>query len=836
MSPPVTATYRLQFHRGFTFADAQALVPYFAALGVSHLYCSPIFAARPGSTHGYDVVDPTKINAELGGESAFRALAEAARQTGLGLILDIVPNHLAADRHNPSWQETLCLGQSAPSAPIFDIDWRRGRLVLPILGGPPAEAIARGEIRLGFESGYVCARYFDHALPLRPRSAARLLAKAGIAASLAQAWQDLEAEPAGAALTRAKGLVGDLGAGALAGLDLPASELAALLDDQHWRLADWRAGSNELIHRRFFTINDLVGVRVEDPAVFAFMHRLPLALMAQDLVDGLRVDHIDGLADPETYCRRLRAAMPPGALLVVEKILEGDEALRPDWPIDGTTGYDRLRDINGLFIKPSGYDRLEAHLVERGLLAGSREERLIAAKRQILQENFVSELTALAGLAPIEEAGPARLNDAVMALVVHCPVYRSYAGERGHDAADEDVWQLSLAAIERHEPPAVAALAGRLADRLRQNAAPLFAIRLQQLSGPAMAKGLEDTEFYRSLALISANEVGADLAEPACSIERFHARASAALQHRDLVPLATHDTKRGADTRARLDLLSLDPEAFIARTRSWSALTAPLRSARTDAPDGLDQWLIWQTLAGAWPIDAERLCAFLTKAMREAKRHGRWEAPNEAYEAATLAFATALVEAPEAAAFRADLGAYVEALDGAGRLASIAQAILQATLPGIPDLYQGTELWDFSLVDPDNRRPVDRRLRQSLLAATPPPLADDRHGAGKLNGLQKLLELRRRQPELFLEGDYLPLVPAPSPSRWLAFERRWRGAALIVAVPTRLQAPLAPLHLPAAKDRTWTSLWDGRTSRGIPAPDPAWPFVVALMEAEGTTG
>lgn len=807
MSPPITATYRLQFNREFRFADARALVPYVRDLGISHLYASPISAARPGSSHGYDVVDPTVVSEELGGMEEFRRLVEAARAAGLGLILDIVPNHMAADRHNGRWMETLCLGRRAPAADMFDIDWHRGRLVLPVLGGPPAEVLERGEIGFGRDgAGWIAARYFDHAFPLRPESVAALVEQAGGAPQAVEAWRSLEDEPTAEGLAEAQRALRAVDAAALDAVLAEAP--AALIDAQHWRLAHWRAAERELTHRRFFNINDLVGVRVEDPAVFEIVHRLPLALVAEGSVDGLRVDHVDGLADPEAYCRRLREAMGPQALLVVEKILEGDEALRP-WPVDGTTGYERLNDINGLYIDADGHRRLDGLLVRHALVLGSPKERLIAAKRQVVTESFGSELDRLAAMV----AGPhpaEAWRHAVLALVVHCPVYRSYATERGYGEEDEAVWRQTLADVAAHEEAPVQAAAEALIGRIRSGAVDL-ALRLQQLSGPAMAKGLEDTAFYRSLALASANEVGGDLEAPARSIETFHRRAAAAVGRRGLVPLATHDTKRGADTRARINLISLDSNGFLAAAARWSAMTQLLRQRTSEAvaPDALDEWLIWQTLVGVWPISGKRLAAYLTKAMREAKRHTSWEAPNWAYEDAACAFASALIEAPATAEFRADIAAFVAGLQPAARLASIAQTVLQLTAPGIPDIYRGTELWDLTLVDPDNRRPVDWEARQAAAAAEPPLPRDDDTGASKLHVMRRLLTLRRDRPALFLEGDYRPLDARSGAGRWIAFERRAGEAALLVAVPTRtICEPPDRLALPGLPPAAWHSAFD----------------------------
>ena len=635
---PVTATYRLQFSRAFTFADAEAIVPYCVGLGVSHLYASPIFCARPGSTHGYDVVDPTRVNPELGGMEGFERLAGAARQAGLGLILDIVPNHMAADRRNPTWMETLCLGPDAPSAPVYDLDWSRSQIALPVLGGPLEETLEAGEIAIACDpGGWLVAAFHDHAAPLRPRTVASVL-EAGAdhlprsAGAVAMRWRALERNGDAAAIEDARAALLDLAreAGGALGQALALAKPREVLFAQHWRLEPWQSAAKELTHRRFFNIVELVGVRVEDKAVFDLVHRLPLALLHEGMVDGLRVDHVDGLADPAGYCEALRAAAGPGALIVVEKILEGEEALRL-WPVDGTTGYERLNEINGLFVDPGGHAALDAHLVARGLLSGTPKERLARAKRQVVEEMFASEVARLSGLAAkaLEGTTPvdaATLRQAVVALAVHCPVYRSYVTTAGHDGADEAVWRTALSDLAGAENESVGSAAARLVELVLADKATAFAIALQQLTGPAMAKGLEDTEFYRSAGLLCVNEVGADPAAPSVSLDRFHDRQRAA-RHRDLVPLATHDTKRSADARTRLAVISADAPAFIERAARFDE--ASLRFARDGegghAPDALDRWIILQTLVAAWPISADRMEAFSSRpcARPSAARGGR---------------------------------------------------------------------------------------------------------------------------------------------------------------------------------------------------------------------
>ena len=581
--------------------------------------------------------------------------------------------------------------------------------------------------------------------------------------------------------------------------------------------------------------------------MFDHVHRLPLSLLRDGLVDGLRVDHVDGLADPAGYCVRLREEAGSDALIVIEKILEGDERLR-DWPVDGTTGYDRLNDINGLFIDPAGYAALDSHLVSQGLLPGSPHERLARSKAQVLEEMFGSEVSRLVALAAacLAESGNNRgppdgdaVRRAVVGLCVHCPVYRTYITPAGHDRHDEIVWSGTLAAIAREGGEGVAALARRLVDTILAGQAVSFAMALQQLTGPAMAKGLEDTEFYRSVGLLSANEVGADLAAPAMPIERFHERTRLAAKRCDLVPLATHDTKRSGDVRARLDVLSAHAEALIDHISRWQTMTAHLLrdGGGGKAPDALDRWLLLQTLVGAWPITPERIEAYMVKALREAKRHTRWEAPAADYESAARAYAWALVEGEAAAAVRHEIEDLVASIDPAAHLAAIAQTILQATVPGIPDIYQGTELWDHSLVDPDNRRPVDWGARRlAITGIIMPPLAQDGIGLSKMIVLRRLLALRRRHPLFFAEASYEPVEVADGPGRYLAFLRRQGEAALLVAVPTRPTDLTAGGMIEGLPDGTWGNVVNDQafqTRRVGTTIDKPWPFILGFHQDAG---
>ena len=826
MTRDLIATYRLQFHAGFTFAHAEALVPYLAGLGVSHLYASPITLAVPGSTHGYDVADPTRINPELGGVKGFERLAALLCAHGMGVILDIVPNHMAASSHNPFWTEMLEMGPDAPAARLFDVFWDTGKLMLPVLGDPLKATLEAGALSLRLEeSGRIVLRYGDQAYPLRPESVETLRAAAGIGVA-----EDITAER-GAALEAV----------------LAQADIGALLDDQHWRLAWWRAAAHDLNYRRFFTITDLVGTHVEDPEVFALLHRLPLELVERGLVQGLRIDHVDGLADPAGYCARLRAAVGPGVPLLVEKILEPGEHVRP-WPIDGTTGYERLNDINGLFVDPEGYGALERDLRARNILTGTPAARLAQAKQQVIVTTLAAELDALTALARDGLDGDmqdgdltdAAIRQAVTALLVHCPVYRSYATWEQHAPEDAAIWDTIGATIAAAEDPLTAAAAAVLLDRLRQpriDSDRRFRQRFQQLSGPAMAKGFEDTELYRHPVLLCVNEVGGSLVHPARAGGEMHAlqQARAAAGACDLIPLATHDTKRGADTRARLAGLSAMPQ-------DWCDLLEETRDARAGLareeagllqPDPLDQVLILQTLVSAWPVSVERMGAYLTKALREAKRHTNWETPNAAYEAQAQAFCAALIAGEEGATARAALARLVARLEPAGRIIGLAQVILQHTLPGTPDLYQGTEFRDFSLVDPDNRRPVDWDARKAALAGEGDSVEADRE---KFDLTRALLALRRASPAL-LRGSYTPLRLAPAPWGWFGFEREADGARVRVVVPTRVPDPLGEAAALRFLDPWPQGAWRRLDGAHLEAPDaqmtlPArTPFLIASPSA-----
>jgi (1->4)-alpha-D-glucan 1-alpha-D-glucosylmutase len=839
---PLTATYRVQFARDFTFEDARRLVPYFRDLGVSHLYASPIFHARPGSTHGYDVIDHDAVNPELGGESGFHALVDALHAEGLGVIADIVPNHAGiGGLENARWRDVLEFGRRSRSARFFDIDWNAGPLVLPILDAPLETVIAEDRFRLAVDAGEG-RLYFalgDQRLPLRPQSAATLLGRAAEAArrpglaAAARDWAELEDQRVTAAgrKERRQALAAELAdPAAAAALDevLATADIAAVAAEQHYRPMFWREGAASINYRRFFDITDLAGLRVEEPAVFDAVHRLPIALVREGRLDGLRVDHIDGLADPAAYCRRLRERVNGDVTIHVEKILGEGERLR-DWPIEGTTGYETLNLINGLYVDPTGYASFAEHLARCGC-DGDNRERTEAAKREVLERSFSSELDVLARLGADlsrRHEHPVRLGtmrEIVVALIASLPVYRTYIAE---EASPEDRRLLAVAAakarsgLTRGAKRALATLVSILEQGISDPESEAFVRRFQQLSGPAMAKGYEDTELYRYIGLSSVNEVGSHLTRPAVSIDDFHAACAetAARGLRSLTPLSTHDTKRGADTRARINVLSEMAATWLEACDRWHERHRPLRARRNEpaeAPDRIDEDLVYQTLLGVWPVEADRVEEYLLKALREAKRRTTWIDQNEPYEQAVVAFARALVEGPEGADFRRDLEEMLQTVAPAGRRNSLSQTVLQLTIPGVPDIYRGSEFFEHVLVDPDNRRPVDWDARIAALdEGAAPALADDPAGLCKQRIIAAVLALRRDNAELFLSGSYEPL-PVTGAHDVIAFARRLGDRTVVVAAATRALGTRrgdVVLDLGAAEALRWRSIAGARDIR-----------------------
>ncbi len=785
----VSATARLQLHAGFTLFDAARELDYYAALGISHLYLSPIWHAVPGSTHGYDVVDPTRVNPALGGEPALRALASRARQLGMGLVLDIVPNHMAAHADNRWWWDVLRNGRNSAYAAWFDINWQaplaEGALQLPILDRPLDAAINDGVLQIDVDDGAPVLRHHDVRLPLRGERIA----------------------------------AGD-----------PVA-LRELINAQAYRPLWWRLGDDRINYRRFFTISSLVGLQVHRDDVFETVHQLPLALLAEGLVDGLRVDHVDGIADPRGYLQRLRQAMnaacagqavPP--LLWVEKILAPDEALPTAWDCDGTTGYDFMDQVSAWLHDAAG----EALLLQQWQQASGSPRAFgdedVAARREVLERGLRSEFdTVLRHLLKTERVtlaagnrfGRAVLSRGLTALLERFPVYRTYATAVDADEQDRWRWERVLDRVSSEEPADTAMAARWIAACFwdetgngRRRAA--LRRRFQQLSAPLNAKAVEDRAFYRYGVLLSRNEVGSRPDQFALSTRALHTRILMRAQHHPqaMLATATHDHKRGEDSRARLAVLSEQPQWWGRQIR-----TLERRAARVGLrlPPPAVRHLLWQTLLGAWPngaLDdargfATRIVQWQLKALREADQYSSWTDPDTAFEARVQAFIEQLLLHPAAAPLRSCLQQSAAQVGAAGARNALAQTTLRLTLPGVPDLYQGTEGWDLSLVDPDNRREVDYTQRRAWLEdgrRWPQLLAHWHDGALKARLVQQLLTLRRAAPALFAHGDYQPLHPDRDVPM-LAFQREHGGERLLVAVarhtgtqPSRQGAALADSH------------------------------------------
>jgi (1->4)-alpha-D-glucan 1-alpha-D-glucosylmutase len=861
---PPRATYRVQFHRGFTFDDAVNVVGYLADLGISHLYSSPYLQAVPGSAHGYDVIDHGRVNEELGGAEGHTRLCFTLARHGLGQILDVVPNHMAiAARGNAWWWDVLENGPSSRYASYFDVDWDppesrlRNTVLLPVLGEHYGQALEAGAIRLQREGAVFSLTYHEHAFPLAPPSLDEALGTAAtrvhsdtlafiadalgrLPLSTATDWLSvqrrhrdkevlrqllerlLREEPeVTAAVSR---IVDEINAS--------PDALDELLEQQNYRLAFWRTAGRDLGYRRFFDINTLVGLRTEDDRVFADTHALVLRWLADGMLDGLRIDHPDGLRDPEHYLRRLHSASPT-AWILAEKILEPGEPLRETWAVAGTTGYDFLNRVGGLFVDPDGEKTLTGFYADftgepTDFAALARQKKHLVM-REVLGSD-VNRLTALF-LAVCERHRRHRdytrheLHEVLREVIAWFPVYRTYV-RAGHGDVHEDDARHVNEAIEgarAARPDLDTELFDFLRDllllRLPGPDENELVMRFQQLTGPVMAKGVEDTAFYSFNRLVALNEVGGDPGRFGVSAAEFH-RESVATQARwpqTMLATSTHDTKRGEDVRARLALLSETPDRWQAAVERWAAINEAHR--RGEWPDRNAEYLLYQTLVGAWPLDVERAVDYMRKTAREAKAYTSWTDPRAAYEDALLGFVT---DALADRRFVADLEAFVAPLVEPGRINSLAQTLIKLTAPGVPDLYQGTELWSLTLVDPDNRAPVDYTLRRRLLDeledATPEEIwrrLDE--GLPKLWTIRQALGLRRRRPELFgAQGDYRAIeARGARASHVVAFAR---AEASITIVP-RLVIGLGgdwgdtALEIP---DGRWRNELTGETVNGGP--------------------
>jgi (1->4)-alpha-D-glucan 1-alpha-D-glucosylmutase len=809
-----TATYRLQLRNGFTFADAAKVVRYLAKLGISHVYLSPIFRSAPGSTHGYDTVDFNTIEPELGGSKGFDALVAELDRFGLKALIDFVPNHMAAHPDNPWWRDVLEWGERSRYANHFDIDWSAPKLLVPILGGQYGDVLAAGELRIDLDPdrGEFIVRYFDNALPLSPTTYSAVLGSVKDEelqklAKLPRCCLPAECEDLKAELKRLFSSRRDPIEQWLRQLNGQVSEIHSLLELQPWRLAYWRTAREMLTYRRFFEISDLIGVRVERPEVFADVHRTILALIQSGKIDGLRIDHIDGLADPKGYLDQLRraTAAKPDLYLVVEKILGEGEDTRADWPIDGTTGYEFIRDVSTLFIADD-LSRLTQGYSEFTSASHDYAAESLAVKRRTLSFNLAAELRGLAAMATAiananvatRDFGPETLRAAIVEVAAHFATYRTYVNREGATPDDlkaiQSVAQRAKSGREIEDPAAIdfviSLISGRPLSPSLKADAEAFAVKFQQTTGPLMAKAVEDTEFYRFNRLIALNEVGGEPEHPRRGIESFHRAMTRrqSLAPRALSATATHDTKRGEDARVRLYGLSKVQEEWCLAAERWRRL---LGEARAAGLDGEAEWLFFQTLAGVWPMDGnlsvglvERIEQFMIKAAREAKLHTSWTNPSSEYEDRITAFVRrALVSGNP---FLEDFTRTIAPLANAGAAASLVQTVLKVFAPGVPDIYQGTELWDFSLVDPDNRRAVNFEMRQRLLELCTEERCYDegdwRNGRIKLDVLRRSLALRQNLN--LVSASYEPL-DGDLPPRCFAFMRRCGGRPIIVigAVP-----------------------------------------------------
>ncbi|MDQ3280608.1 MAG: malto-oligosyltrehalose synthase [Acidobacteriota bacterium] len=828
------ATYRIQFNAGFTFEQAKSIVAYLRALGISDLYASPLLRPRKGSTHGYDIVDATMLNPELGTREDFDALHEELASNEMGLLLDIVPNHMAASHENAWWMSVLENGAQSRFLHYFDIDWRNDKVLLPILGKPYGEALEEKELQLGFDADGFFISYYDKRLPVAPqayqivlRECIESLPNEGPAIEVRDIVQSDNAIANSRFLKDTLWRVREQSKEFQEALERTIERfngdpdlLDRLLDAQAYRLAYWRTASETINYRRFFDVTDLVGVKVENPEVFELPNRLVFELIGEGKITGVRIDHIDGLYDPVNYLTKLQLRLgDPAATdgreqfyVVVEKILEHGEDLPASLRCAGTTGYDFLDTANAVFVDPAGLGKLTEFYREYTGFTGSYEDLVYERKKQVIEQLFYGEMRALgshlASLAVSDrnarDFSPSELQVALIEVTACMPVYRTYVREASVPEEDRKFIAHAMEDARRRAKQ----VEGRLFDFVERvllldppqyiaterDKWLAFVMRWQQFTGRVMAKGVEDTAFYNYNRLLSINEVGGDPGRGSDfdPVAEMHARNErmAKTWPNTMNGTSTHDTKRSEDVRARISVLSEIPEEWQRIVAEWTSANASLK--KNDAPDANEELMIYQTIVGMWPLDEaeiagvpDRLRAFLEKAAREAKTHSSWLEPNADYEKALQDFATAVVEhKPFLETFRK----FHERIALHGMVNSLAQVVLKACSVGLPDFYQGTELWDFSLVDPDNRRPVDYEKRAAFLRDLPAAdalLADWKDGRIKLFVTARCLAARAGNREAF-QGDYRA-IETGTPNA-LAFTR---GDSVLVAVP-RLTTQLGP--------------------------------------------
>jgi (1->4)-alpha-D-glucan 1-alpha-D-glucosylmutase len=877
------ATYRLQFQKGFGFSDAARIAPYLARLGLSHVYASPWLKAAPGSTHGYDIVDHHALNPELGTREDFDAMVAEFHANGLGQILDFVPNHMGVGgAANPLWLDVLEWGRDSLSAGWFDIQWEpeklylQDKLLVPFLGRQYGEELFDGKLALKFDAqdgSFAVWAYDKHKLPVCPLHYARILDRAhpaleriGDAFANLREWRpqiptrarELKMQLAEAAiddsvqtaideaLARYRGEPGD---------ERSWQALHELIRDQSWRAADFRVAGDDINYRRFFNINELAGLRMELSDVFDQAHSFVFELMAEGAIDGLRIDHIDGLLNPKEYLQRLRSHPHAPSYLVAEKILARYESLREDWPLDGTTGYEFANLVLGLMIDPAGESAISTAY---STFAGERAtfaQIVRDSKLSVMRNEMASELEMLArDAANVARQNPLTadfthnvLRRAIRETVACFPVYRTYVDFEGSPAEEDRrylTWGIKQArANETEIDPSVfdfveKLLSGDLVaggeSGFSRHAVLRCAMKVQQYSGPVTAKGLEDTAFYRYNRFIALNEVGGSPERFGVSVATFHkANAERAkFWPNSMLTTSTHDTKRGEDTRARLAVLSEIPEEWASQVGAWSRILRA-RSGDIEAtapPDRNEEYLFFQMLVGSWPMElccglegldaallksyGDRLKGAICKSLREAKIHSGWVMPKADYEDAVLAFVDRVLETGSDAFFATFLP-FVERVARLGVDNSLVQTVLKLTSPGVPDLYQGSEFWDLSMVDPDNRRPVDYEIRLGILEGEPVArqLIDWRNPAAKLKVIQQILALRTTYSQLFSRGTYEPLtVTGSRADRVCAFARHHEDQYMIVLAalfPTRRE------HDPKWDDTAVAIDLDGQRLRGV---------------------
>jgi (1->4)-alpha-D-glucan 1-alpha-D-glucosylmutase len=934
-----TATYRLQFQTDFGFAEAKELVEYLRQLGISDVYASPIFKARTGSAHGYDVVDHSQIDAALGGPEAFEEFSAALKAQELGLILDIVPNHMGiSEPSNAWWMDVLENGASSPYAGYFDIEWQpvnphlENRVLLPILEDQYGIVLEDGKLRLVYAEGAFFIEYYQTKLPVAPRAYSAVLSRPveqltetlgkeneqllelqSILTAIAHLPPRTETDPERIEEGRREKEVIKRRIAALYqestdvrnAIDATVREfngnpgdprsfdlLDEFMDAQVYRLAFWRVAGEEVNYRRFFDINELAAIRTESPEVFRATHQLIFRLVEEGKISGLRVDHPDGLRDPASYFRQLQqmhfngtpeqglgedGSSAPSLYIVAEKILSNDEALPSDWPVSGTTGYDFLNQVNGLFVRRASrraFDKIYNDFIGN---KSSYRELVNSRKKMIMLVSLASELNALSHrLDAISERNrhyrDFTLNSLTFALreVIAClSVYRTYAdGASGHvSERDRKYIREAVEEAKRRNPRTARAIFQFVGDTLalsnlkrfraedRQSVID-FAMKFQQLTGPVMAKGVEDTAFYVYNRLISLNEVGGEPEEFGSSLEAFHRRNTTRLKHwpHSMLTLSTHDTKRGEDARVRIDALSEIAPAWRAALIRWRKFNETKKSMvdGKPAPDNNDEYLFYQALIGAWPRTApgtppfssfrDRIVAYMQKAIKEAKVHTSWVSPNEGYDRAVEEFVRQVLSGEATDSFLSDFSQFHSRIARTGMLNSLAQTLFKMTAPGVPDFYQGTELWNFSLVDPDNRRPVDFARRKSFLESLRRANGSDsagllaellehwQDGRIKLYLIQRTLSFRRDHRDLFERGSYVPVYADGNVREHVcAFARRLDSHWVIAAAPRLLfgvlesnALPLGAavwqeqkLSLPARAPARWRNLLTGESLESL---------------------